>query len=584
MNKILTLIAFTLTTNFLMAQGTLDWYDFTGGVSIATDVNNNVYTVSYDYNPAGDIYLRKRTSSGAFIWDASFNQTNASLWEKATWVEVDNAGNIIVTGTLMSGYSSPVNAASIIMKFSPAGVLLWRNVYESSFDGSYTKKLLIDPANNYYVLGLGTGPSGQVTKVKKFDSFGNSLWNYFHTAGGAPLNFKFTPDNYILIAAKTTTGNLMGYAKIDVNGNNIWNLFGVSSPTAGDAAGDASGNTYILHGSSSGSTIKKLAPNGTLTWSTNYNYLNAFRIEVGTDDFPVAVGFPIPGSGGSAFLKTNANGTQLWYNNNADGIHNFLSHAQIRMDQFNNIYLAASILTAQGVCKVNNNGTTAWVTTFPTGTSSSFCIGNDYNIYVVGGTTARLGQTPVLPIATLNLKLFIQGYYNAANIMKPVLVNQSAGSNPLLTDSITVELHTTTSLIASTKTALMVDGSSACNFPSINGSYYIVIKHRHALLTWSANPILLGALPATYDFTTAANKAYGNNMNEVEPGIWALYGGDNNQDENIDLFDFSILDADIYNYAFGYQTTDINGDGNVDILDWLMLQPNINGFVYSIHP
>lgn len=393
MKTLTTLIIFAFAINFTYAQVSLDWYDFTGGVSIATDANNNVYTVSYDYNAAGDIYLRKRTSSGTFVWDASFNQTNNSLWEQATWVEVDNAGNIIVSGTLMSGYSNPVTAASIIMKFSPAGTLLWRNVYESSFDGSYTTKLLVDAANNYYVLGLGTGPNGQVTKVKKFDESGNALWNYFHTAGGAPLNFKFTPDNCILIAAKSTTGSFMGYAKIDLNGNNIWNLSGVSSITAGDAAGDAAGNTYILHGSGNGSTIKKLAPNGTVTWSTDYSFLNAFRIEVGTDNFPVAVGYPIPGSGGSAFLKTDNNGTQLWYNNNADSIHNFLSHAQIKMDQYNNIYLAASILSAQGVCKVNNNGTTAWVITFPTGTSASFCIGNDYNVYVVGGTTARLGQS-----------------------------------------------------------------------------------------------------------------------------------------------------------------------------------------------
>ena len=41
---------------------------------------------------------------------------------KRTWVAATIRGNIIVTGDLMSGYSNPVNAASIIMKFSPVDI------------------------------------------------------------------------------------------------------------------------------------------------------------------------------------------------------------------------------------------------------------------------------------------------------------------------------------------------------------------------------------------------------------------------------------------------------------------------------
>jgi hypothetical protein len=58
------------------------------------------------------------------------------------------------------------------MKFDSLGTLLWRVVYESSFDGSSTTKCLVDANNNIYVLGIGTGPNGQVTKVKKFSAQG----------------------------------------------------------------------------------------------------------------------------------------------------------------------------------------------------------------------------------------------------------------------------------------------------------------------------------------------------------------------------------------------------------------------------
>jgi hypothetical protein len=41
------------------------------------------------------------------------------------------------------------------MKYDSAGNLLWRNVYESSFDGSSVKKCLVDASGNIYVLGMG---------------------------------------------------------------------------------------------------------------------------------------------------------------------------------------------------------------------------------------------------------------------------------------------------------------------------------------------------------------------------------------------------------------------------------------------
>ncbi|MBK6912328.1 MAG: hypothetical protein IPH11_01080 [Ignavibacteriales bacterium] len=240
-----TFIFFTIIT---YGQVSIDWVQFTRGVSIATDNTNNVYTVDYDYNPAGDITLTKRDTDGNFLWSAKYDQIDNTKWEKATWVAVDNLGNVYVSGTLMSGYSNPVNAASILMKFDPIGNLLWRNVYENSFDGSYTKKCLIDTDNNIYVLGMGSGPAGYVTKVKKFTPDGLALWTYYDADGiGAPINFKFTLDNSIVISARGIIGSVNGYAKINKDGNKLWSFPGVNSLTIGDLAGDDFGNTYLVH-------------------------------------------------------------------------------------------------------------------------------------------------------------------------------------------------------------------------------------------------------------------------------------------------------------------------------------------------
>jgi hypothetical protein len=282
------------------------------------------------------------------------------------------------------------------MKFDSAGTLLWRNVYENSFDGSSTKKCIVDASGNVYVFGLGMGTNGLVSKVKKFSPAGVALWSYFDTQGiGAPLNIKFTPDNKILLVGRSVTGSLNGYSKITKGGAHVWSLGGVTSLITGDASGDALGNTFIVSGSypvTGGTILRKLNGSGVVQWQQTFNSLGAYRVEVGSDNMPVMCGFPNPGNGGAAFLKTDQNGVMLWQNLNADGANNFLMHAQLMLDQYNHAYLAAGILTGMGICKVNNDGTSAWNIVTSGSYSNGFAIGTDYSIYVVGGATARLNQ------------------------------------------------------------------------------------------------------------------------------------------------------------------------------------------------
>jgi hypothetical protein len=189
--------------------------------------------------------------------------------------------------------------------------------------------------------------------------------------------------------------------------------------------------------------------------------------------------------------------------------------------------------------------------------------------------------------SVVNLKLYIEGYYIGGGLMNPVLLNQSApGGNSTNTDSITVELRNTTApytLVSSIKTGLNTNGTALCNF-TVSGNYYLVVKHRNGLQTWSANPLSLGAVPITYDFTTANSQAYGSNQVNVGGNVWALYSGELNEDENIDLLDLGILETDVANFAFGYFATDLNGDGNVDLLDAAAIELNTASFVFSVHP
>ncbi len=394
----LKLIFFLILINAnLQAQVNVDWYNYPGGVAVATNNNYDVYTVDWDFNPAGDITLTKRDSSGTVLWDTAYDNTDNTRHEVATWVETDNAGSILVSGTIRSGISNPVNAASLLMKFDSSGALLWRVVYESSFDGSSTKKVVIDANNNIYVLGLGIGSNGLVTKVKKFDPAGIPVWSYFDTTGiGGPLNIKFTPDNNLLIVGRGVSGNANGFSKIDLNGNSIWSIAGISSNTIGDAAGDSAGNTYLINGeyviSNSGSVIQKISPSGLQIWADT-NSITAFRVEVGSDNNPVVCGFPNTGTPGAAFIKYDSIGNILWQNLDGDGpSYALLLHSQMEMDIDNAVYLAAGTLTQMAICKVNSNGTSAWTVAIPGSYANAFDFQTNDVIYVVGGTTAKIGQ------------------------------------------------------------------------------------------------------------------------------------------------------------------------------------------------
>lgn len=181
---------------------------------------------------------------------------------------------------------------------------------------------------------------------------------------------------------------------------------------------------------------------------------------------------------------------------------------------------------------------------------------------------------------SLTGKIFIQGYYMGAGLMNSVLMNQNESGSSVLCDSIQVEFHDAaniSSIAYSAKLVLETNGAfGIVGFPNsmLSNSYYLVIRHRNSIETWSANPVLILA-NTTYDFTTAATQTYGGNQMEVESGVFALYSGDFNQDGFVDSFDFPALDTDIFNGVSGmYVNTDLNGDGFVDSFDFPLFDVN----------
>ena len=190
-------------------------------------------------------------------------------------------------------------------------------------------------------------------------------------------------------------------------------------------------------------------------------------------------------------------------------------------------------------------------------------------------------------ISYLNLKLYIQGYYLGGGLMAPVLLNQGVLLNNQICDIVIVELHSSTfpySTMATTTAFVFTNGNVQSSFNISYGNYYIAVKHRNSLETWSSVPVYFGNSITTYDFTTAISKAYGNNMKSVGQNKWAFISGDTNFDRAIDSDDYLLLDPAIVNGFSGYLDVDLNGDGSADALDAIILIPNVEAGLTSILP
>lgn len=263
------------------------------------------------------------------------------------------------------------------------------------------------------------------------------------------------------------------------------------------------------------------------------------------------------------------------------------------------------LVATNGLAATTNtlgNSTTA--ITYPSG-STIRLTGNVTNLTAAVTTTANttscfhnltfdeicesVTRTPVIATVgcTKNLKLFIEGYYDGASTMRPVKNNQDYTSPTTDVDDVTVELRNATApyAVAATTTAVLkTDGSVAAKFNAFPaGNYFIAVKHRNAVQTWSAAAEPFGVSTSTYDFSTAANKAYGDNMVDLG-GVFGFYSGDINQDEGMDNLDGDPLFDDVNNSNFGVLATDLNGDGGVDNLDADIILLNINNSIFSNHP
>lgn len=208
--------------------------------------------------------------------------------------------------------------------------------------------------------------------------------------------------------------------------------------------------------------------------------------------------------------------------------------------------------------------------------------------YKTGTGTPEVSATTMADSKTLNLTVLLEGLYAGAGVMNKAQDENGFVYADDIADVINVELRSATdgSLVfeAQERNIYTNGGIQEISVPSIYADdYFIVIKHRNHIETWSASAISFSGGAITYDFSNSQAMAYGNNLKDIG-GLFVLYAGDVNQDWFCDSSDLDEVFNNSSVGAQGYLVSDLTGDSWVDSSDLDMVFNNSSIGIQAILP
>lgn len=603
---------------------------YVGGVF--TQLSNNIQRNNFAkfdsfgnltaFNPSmnGSVKVITVTSSGNLLVGGNFTtintfpktrlvkfNPNGTLNENFTPIITNNQSNNVVSTLVVDsddnlyigGAFNSINGLTRnnIAKFDANGML-------TDFNPDINNQVIIlklDAGNNLYIGGAFTTIGGiSRNRLAKFNA--NATLNEFNP------NINYTVSTLLLdtfgnvyAGGGFTTVNGAGRDRVaKFNTDGTLNSFNPTFDSLISSFGlDASNNLYIggyfvtVNGQAR-NRLAKFDVNGILqaynppTVSGGYGGIDS--IAVSPPGYVYAVGnfTTVGGLTRRSFAKFNMDGSLngLTINNFSDGGVVLLDNSKLYLGgSFHQQYkVYTGVLDPCERTYYQDNDGDGF------GNNAVSVIGCQPTGYVTNNTDCNdtfYSLTNACP-STVNLKLFIQSYYLGGNIMASVLFNQDGISPTTDVETIIVKLHNATApyaLAYSTAAMLKTNGTAVCSFPTApSGSFYIAVKTRNSVQTWSKLPQTVGGTPLTYDFSNAVTKAYDDNMINLGGSVFGFFTGDINQDGSVDGSDATYLDLDIFNSEFGIRVTDLNGDGTVDGSDASYFENNQFDSVYGHYP
>ena len=386
-------------------DGNLLWYTFYDSPeqeddkAFAMKINNSGIYVTGCGGRYGTTV--KFDADGNLIWADRYNDIPEEKSSGCmTAMELDNAGNIYVTGRSQPAAASDGDFNYVTVKYNSNGIRLWAHEYDGGSHGRDSANALIvdSSSGDVYVTGNSEGPDHLFSYATiKYDTNGTQKWISRYDSTGKSGNiaealaFSYNK-NYVYVAGRSKGEGDASYIttiKYDtITGNQLWESR--YNPRecpdiliSTDAVMDSGGNVYVSGTSSHSDSFfdfytAKYDASGNIVWDAWYNNPN------NRDDFPKAIALDNAGNLYVAgytslglfenivynLVKYDPDGTRLW-----DAQYEFenTSYDQIERDMFvaidanNNAYVTGKEI----ILKYDPNGNTIWSTTI-SGLTPSF--------------------------------------------------------------------------------------------------------------------------------------------------------------------------------------------------------------------
>ncbi|HUU45236.1 MAG TPA: hypothetical protein VM118_05835 [Acidobacteriota bacterium] len=344
-----------------------------GAAYVTIDAQGYIYVAASvgDATQQSDFLLVKYTPDGSLLWERRWDGP-ATGQDHVSGLALDAAGSVYLTGTCdIAGAESsgPGTGAYAVLKYDPAGDLLWEQRYAASetlthwaygsavapdgrvwitgvtgtvcydADGDFAwaqpsagRAVTVDDAGQAWVLGLTADPV-----VLVYDRDGNIIWDAAPdpTVLAGPRAHCVDADGGLYIAGYAVGDSQSGnrdfaVVKYDADGVLLWARHEEGLPGGRDEAQavqvDASGNVYVTGTSFDESNwwrmdqvTLKYDPAGSLLWTRSFNgpadgYDCALGLDLDARGNAYVTGFSWNGATGIDFatVKYNAAGDLVW--------------------------------------------------------------------------------------------------------------------------------------------------------------------------------------------------------------------------------------------------------------------------------
>lgn len=282
------------------------------GAMLAVDKTNSTY-VAGSGGASTTIVLSKFSPTGAKLWERAFDSPLTR--QHANWVTVDALGNPIVVGMLVTA-SGAGRAGLVVLKYDPAGNLLWQETIPSAF--GYAWRAATDSVGNVFVLGTGGTGLGRDLTTIKYSSSGVRQWMRSFQATPTSLHdpaaMVVTPaGNVIVTGGHQATMDAVAY---DTNGNQIWAKSISPATAANDVVLGPQGEVYLVGGDTTpgammGMLVVKHDANFNELWRKTYA-VGYYASWAGVDSLGNLVTTGVTLSSRWMTIKLDPSGTLLW--------------------------------------------------------------------------------------------------------------------------------------------------------------------------------------------------------------------------------------------------------------------------------